>query len=161
VKPLLKGCGFRVSFFEGSWLCSPLSVCLRRRSPPTGSDQWQARLNSRITFGRLRVGHGQSGSAAASLWHAIRFRENLRYRRGSLNRFCGGTDDIDQQGGWESMGTWLLPTSAVLAPIRFATKRCNSGCTSLGPSERSCQKKSPVLSVRSGLGRRQRTVRYR
>jgi hypothetical protein len=28
---------------------------------------------------------------------------------------------------FESMGTWLLLTSYVLAPMRFATKRCNSG----------------------------------
>src|SRR6058998_1353159 len=33
------------------------------------------------------------------------------------------------KSGWESMGTWLLATSCVVALIRFATKRCNSGCT--------------------------------
>ena len=31
--------------------------------------------------------------------------------------------------GFESMGTWLLLTSYVLAPMRFAMKRCNSGRT--------------------------------
>jgi hypothetical protein len=33
------------------------------------------------------------------------------------------------KSGWESMGTWLLATSVLLARIRFATKCCNSGCT--------------------------------
>ncbi len=31
--------------------------------------------------------------------------------------------------GLESMGTWLLSTSKVFAPMRFARNRCNSGWT--------------------------------
>src|SRR5438034_3161057 len=31
--------------------------------------------------------------------------------------------------GWESIGTWLLSTSYVVAPMRFATKRSRSGGT--------------------------------
>src|SRR2546425_6854453 len=31
--------------------------------------------------------------------------------------------------GWESMGTWLLFTSTVLASMRFAAKRSKSGWT--------------------------------
>jgi hypothetical protein len=30
--------------------------------------------------------------------------------------------------GFESMERWLLSTSVVVAPMRLATKRCNSGC---------------------------------
>jgi len=33
------------------------------------------------------------------------------------------------KSGWESMGTWLLATSCVVAPIRFATNRSMSGWT--------------------------------
>jgi hypothetical protein len=31
--------------------------------------------------------------------------------------------------GWESIGTWLLSVSKVVAPMRLATKRCSSGWT--------------------------------
>ena len=31
------------------------------------------------------------------------------------------------KAGFESMGTWLLSVSWMVAPIRFATKRSNSG----------------------------------
>jgi hypothetical protein len=31
--------------------------------------------------------------------------------------------------GWESMMTWLLFVSVVVAPMRFARKRWRSGCT--------------------------------
>src|SRR6267142_1694010 len=33
------------------------------------------------------------------------------------------------KSGWESMGTWLLATSVVVAPIRLARKRSRSGWT--------------------------------
>src|SRR5215470_11035045 len=29
--------------------------------------------------------------------------------------------------GWDNIGTWLLSVSKVVAPMRFATKRSNSG----------------------------------
>src|ERR1700722_7446218 len=31
--------------------------------------------------------------------------------------------------GWDSIGTWLLFTSTVVAPMRFAAKRSSSGLT--------------------------------
>src|SRR6516225_11875699 len=31
------------------------------------------------------------------------------------------------KSGWDNIGTWLLSVSKVVAPIRFATKRSNSG----------------------------------
>ena len=31
--------------------------------------------------------------------------------------------------GWDSIGTWLKSSSTVLAPMRFAAKRCSSGLT--------------------------------
>src|SRR2546430_1249141 len=31
--------------------------------------------------------------------------------------------------GWESIGTWLLSSSYVVAPMRLAKKRSRSGCT--------------------------------
>jgi hypothetical protein len=36
-------------------------------------------------------------------------------------------DHIEHEVGVDSIGTWLLATSTVVAPIRFATKRCSSG----------------------------------
>src|ERR1700756_5243201 len=33
------------------------------------------------------------------------------------------------RSGWESMGTWLLSSSYVVAAIRLAKKRSRSGCT--------------------------------
>ena len=37
------------------------------------------------------------------------------------------------RAGLESMGTWLLAVSTVMAPMRFATERCSSGCTVRSP----------------------------
>src|SRR4030095_10533179 len=31
------------------------------------------------------------------------------------------------KSGWDNIGTWLLSVSKIVAPIRFATKRSNSG----------------------------------
>src|SRR5215468_10701120 len=35
------------------------------------------------------------------------------------------------KSGWDNLGTWLLSVSKIVAPIRFATKRSNSGGMSL------------------------------
>src|ERR1700747_1437373 len=45
------------------------------------------------------------------------------------NCLRGGTNHVDDELGLGELGTWLLSTSEVGAPMRFAKKRCRSGWT--------------------------------
>src|SRR5262245_51948089 len=45
-----------------------------------------------------------------------------------LNRGRGFSDHIQHEVRLGHMGTWLLSVSKTVAPMRFATKRSNSGC---------------------------------
>src|SRR5947209_2526922 len=50
-------------------------------------------------------------------------------RTSACAEFAAARMASSTRSGWESIGTWLLSSSYVVAPMRLAKKRSRSGCT--------------------------------